>query len=216
MYRAILLDVYGTLVRDDEDWAEELCAHVATVAGVPLPAVAAEWQRRLYASADVAHGAGFRTLDDLMLGSLGETAAHFGVRLEPVDRPRPCPALFDDSLPFLDAVNVPVCLVSDADRDELAAVLAFHGISVAEVVTSEEARAYKPRPEPFRLALARLGVNPADVVHIGNSPSTDVAGAAALGIDTAFIDRVGEGPVAATYTARSLTELLPQLRLTGR
>lgn len=214
VYRAILLDVYGTLVRDDEDWADEVCAHVASVAGVSPPAVVAEWQRRLYASAEVAHGARFRTLADLTLGSLAETASHFGVRLRP-ERPWVAPPLFDDSLPFLDAVSVPVCLVSDADRDELEAVLAFHRISVAAVVTSEEARAYKPRPEPFRLALARLGLGPGDVVHIGDSASSDVAGAAALGIDTAFLDRTGAGPVTATYTAASLTALLPQLRLAG-
>jgi 2-haloacid dehalogenase/putative hydrolase of the HAD superfamily len=91
-------------------------------------------------------------------------------------------------------------------------VLALHGISVAAVVTSEQARAYKPRPEPFRLALDRLGLGPGEVIHIGDSPSSDVAGAAALGIDTAFLDRGGAGlppGVSATRTAATLTALLP-------
>lgn len=222
MYRAILLDVYGTLVHDDEDSTDDVCGQVAESAGVEPSAVAAEWHRHLCASADAAHGTTFRTLADLTLRSLAETAASFGAppipeqvcrrHLESWRRP----PLFDDSLPFLDAVDVPVCLVSDADRDDLGAVLALHSISVAAVVTSEEARAYKPRPEPFQLALARLGLNPGDVVHIGDSASSDVAGAAALGIDAAFLDRRGSGlpaGVAATYTAASLTALLSQLRL---
>jgi FMN phosphatase YigB (HAD superfamily) len=222
VYQAILLDVYGTLVRDDDDSADDVCGQVAELAGVEPSAVAAEWYRRLCASADVAYGTEFRTLADLTLGSLTETAAYFGAPLNPEQVCRRHleswrrPPLFDDSLPFLDAVDVPVCLVSDVDRDDLDAVLALHGISVAAVVTSEEARAYKPRHEPFQLALARLGLNPGDVVHIGNSASSDVAGAAALGIDTAFLDRCGSGlpaGVTATYTAASLTTLLPQLRL---
>lgn len=107
-----------------------------------------------------------------------------------------------------------MCLVSDVDQDDLTAVLRWHGIAVTAAVTSEEARAYKPRPEPFQLALARLGLGPGDVIHIGNSASSDVAGAAALGIDTAFLDRDGGGlppGVTATYTAATLTALLPQV-----
>lgn len=219
MYQAVLLDVYGTLVRDDDDSADEVCVHVAELAGVEPSAVAAEWHRRLYASADVAHGADFRTLADLTIGSLAETAAHFGAPLIP---DQVCqrhleswrrPPLFDDSLRFLDALDVPVCLVSDVDSDDLEAIMALHGLCVAAVVTSEEARAYKPRPEPFQLALARLGLGPNDVIHIGNSASSDVAGAAALGIDTAFLDREGRGlpaGVTATYAATTLTALLPQ------
>jgi len=50
----------------------------------------------------------------------------------------------------------------------LQAVLNHHGITVDIVVTSEDARAYKPRPEPFRLALQRLGLAATDVIHIGD------------------------------------------------
>jgi len=107
-----------------------------------------------------------------------------------------------------------VCLVSDADRDDLAAVLTRHGIVVEAVVTSQDARAYKPRPEPFRLALARLGLGAGDVLHVGDSPGSDVAGAQALGIDTALVERAGSRPPAGVeprYRVASLTALLPLL-----
>lgn len=160
----------------------------------------------------MAYGAGFRTLVDLTFGSLAEAVVSFGasVELEPICRKQlhswRHPPLYDDSRPFLDAVKVPVCLVSDVDQDDLTAVPRRHGVAVA--VTSEEARAYKPRPEPFQLALARLGLGPDDVVHIGTSTSSDVAGAAALGIDAAFLDRAGGGLPpggTATYTAATPT-----------
>ncbi|AGZ42594.1 HAD family hydrolase [Actinoplanes friuliensis] len=81
-------------------------------------------------------------------------------------------------------------------------------------VYSEDARAYKPRPEPFLLALAQLGLTTADVVHVGDSPAADITGASALGIDTAFVRRgsrrLPEG-LTATHTIGTLTELLPLL-----
>jgi putative hydrolase of the HAD superfamily len=51
----------------------------------------------------------------------------------------------------------------------------------AEIVSSAEAGAAKPDPEPFRLALRRLGVAPERTMHIGDG-DTDRDGAAAAGI----------------------------------
>lgn len=95
------------------------------------------------------------------------------------------------TLSFLAAVDLPVWLVSDADRDRLDAVLGQYGIEVAGVVTSQDARAYKPRREPFEMALRQLRVGPSDVVHVGDSPACDVVGASELGIATAFVSRDG-------------------------
>lgn len=51
----------------------------------------------------------------------------------------------------------------------------------AEIVSSAEAGAAKPDPEPFRLALRRLGVAPERTVHVGDG-DTDRDGAAAAGV----------------------------------
>ncbi|MDG4826108.1 HAD family hydrolase [Asanoa sp. WMMD1127] len=214
MYAAVLCDVYGTLVRDDETWAHEVVAAIAARAGVDPEDVATEWDTRIWAMADAAHGPAFRTLADLNTSSLTATATHFGVRVDVAPPPPPRPPLFADSLPFLAAVKVPVCLVSDADNDRLRAVLDHHRITVAAVVTSEDARAYKPRPEPFALALRRLGVATGEMVHVGDSPAADVVGAAALGIATAFLSRDGRRlppHLTATHTITTLTDLVPLL-----
>jgi 2-haloacid dehalogenase/putative hydrolase of the HAD superfamily len=218
MYRAVLLDVYGTLVQDDDAFLAEIASLVAGLAGVSPAVVADEWSSRIWAMADTAHGDHFRSLADLNLSSLTETATHFGVR---VDAAQMCrrqmefwrsPPLFPDSLPFLAALNVPVCLVSDTDRDTVEAALARHGIAVSGVVTSFDARAYKPRSEPFLMALQHLGLAAEDVIHVGDSAASDIAGASELGIDTAFLSRDGRPlptPLAATRTIGTLTELLP-------
>ncbi|MCM4082510.1 HAD family hydrolase [Paractinoplanes hotanensis] len=211
MRKAILLDVFGTLVRDDGAGAAAIAAEVAARSGATADEVAREWETRLWAMAETAYGEGFRTLDDLNAGSLAAAAAHFGVR---VDAPALCraaqdpsPALFPDARPFLDAVDVPVCLVSDADRDHLDGILERLGITVDHVVTSEDARAYKPRPEPFETALRLLGAAPADVVHIGDSPASDLLGAAGLGIPAIFVNRTGRDLPDGLYPLRTVPSL---------
>jgi putative hydrolase of the HAD superfamily len=56
------------------------------------------------------------------------------------------------------------------------------------VVDSSVVGVVKPDPEIFRLALERLGLAPAEVVMVGDSPSADIAGARAIGARAALLD----------------------------
>lgn len=57
------------------------------------------------------------------------------------------------------------------------------------VVISDAIGIRKPRSEIFEAVLDRLGVAPVETLHVGDSLSADVGGAAALGIRTAWITR---------------------------
>ena len=57
------------------------------------------------------------------------------------------------------------------------------------VVCSAEVGAAKPDPAIFQAALELAGLAPADVVHIGDSPEEDVAGALAAGIRSLLLRR---------------------------
>jgi putative hydrolase of the HAD superfamily len=50
---------------------------------------------------------------------------------------------------------------------------------------SDETGHYKPAPQAFDAALAALGAQPREAMHVGDLRRTDVAGAAALGMKTA-------------------------------
>jgi len=62
---------------------------------------------------------------------------------------------------------------------------------------SEEVGVAKPDPVIFDVALSRMGLDACDVVMIGNSLESDVAGAIAAGIDVVWLDRLSEGAAAA-------------------
>lgn len=78
---------------------------------------------------------------------------------------------------------------SDIQRNKI------EGSGLAEyfdtILVSGEEGFGKPRPEIFRLAIDRLDVDEAAAVMIGDSLARDVAGAAAVGIKTVWVNRMG-------------------------
>lgn len=75
---------------------------------------------------------------------------------------------------------------STALADRAAARL---GVGLDVLATAEEAGAYKPRPQPYRLALERLDLRPEQVLFVAGSPF-DLAGAAGLGLPVWWHNRI--------------------------
>lgn len=83
------------------------------------------------------------------------------------------------------------------------------GLAFDAVVSAERAGWYKPRPEPYRLALAELGAMPGETLFVAGS-AYDLSGAAGVGMPVFWHDRIGMKmpPGAPTLLVRSPT-LLP-------
>ena len=62
------------------------------------------------------------------------------------------------------------------------------GVHFDTVVTAEAAGAYKPRPEPYRLALESLSVRPSRALFVAGSPG-DIEGARGMGMDVWWHNR---------------------------
>lgn len=81
---------------------------------------------------------------------------------------------------------------------------------LTHTLISEEVGINKPQPEIFRIALERNGVTADEAVMIGDSYSSDIAGAQAAGIDQIWIK--GDGvPVTgetATYIVANITDVM--------
>jgi FMN phosphatase YigB (HAD superfamily) len=82
------------------------------------------------------------------------------------------------------------------------------------VITSVDAGARKPARQFFEYALARVGVDPAEVVFVGNQRDTDVLGAEAVGIQTIWLsgaayrsDDDSECDAKPTHTVTMLTDV---------
>jgi 2-haloacid dehalogenase/putative hydrolase of the HAD superfamily len=223
--RALLLDFYGTLVRDDDEIMSAISEEIRIRTRVPATTaeVGRFWEDHFALICTPAHGESFITLREAARESLAATIVHFSsdaVAAGLIERQFShwvAPPLFPESTEFLEhiqSLGIPCCIVSDIDRADIEAAINSHGLKVGHLVTSDDARSYKPRPEMFQRALSRLCCQPEEVLHVGNSRTTDIAGSRAMNIPVAWINRGGEpsctGP-APNYTISNLLEILPLL-----
>ena len=85
-------------------------------------------------------------------------------------------------------------------------------------ITATDVGAAKPDPAIFLEAVHRMGTTPEQVVHVGDDPVRDVAGAAAVGMRTVWINRcTTDWPESRPPDAeiRSLSELPEVVQLMG-
>ena len=103
--------------------------------------------------------------------------------------------LFEDATRVLDAVHAryPMVLLTNGNTAYQRMKIEMHDLApwFAHVVVSEEVGLMKPDPAIFAHAIAPLGVAPASVIHIGDTPAHDVAGARAAGWRSAWVNRDG-------------------------
>ena len=82
------------------------------------------------------------------------------------------------------------------------------------IIVSEDVGIAKPEPAVYRLCADRLGVAPGDCLFVGDTPGSDIAGAAATGMDSLLVS--GKEDERATYTAENITYLKTLLDLEGK
>lgn len=125
--------------------------------------------------------------------------------------------VFPDVEPALRALRgrgVRLAVVSNWDS-RLPAVLSLVGLAeyFDAVVVSHLEGIEKPHPDLFRHALARVGAEPHQALHVGDVPRLDGEGARAAGVDAVLVDRRGRlGP--AHGAIRDLSPL-PGLAIDG-
>ncbi len=87
-----------------------------------------------------------------------------------------------------------LAILSNTDRDFLDASAARLGVQFDETIVASEIGSYKPAPRHWDEFFARSGAARAGHVHVAASLFHDVAPAAALGLRTVWINRLGESP----------------------
>ena len=218
--RAVLLDFYGTVVGEDDDVIDQICREIALAS--PLRPVASEvgscWSSQFARMCRQSFGPSFRPQRELQHASLRGILERYQA---PLDADALSPALYDycrrpamwpESRSVLERCGVPVCLVSNIDNAELSSALRHNGLSFEHIVTSEDCQAYKPRPEIFQEALSALGMAADQVLCVGDSLGSDVAGAGAMGTPVLWVNRraraIPPGRNEPDYVSSDLTGLL--------
>ncbi len=114
-----------------------------------------------------------------------------------------------------------LAVVSDAPR--MRAWLRLASMKLTEffdvVVTMDDAGGkLKPDPEPYELALKKLGLRPQEVIFIGDNPDRDILGASRLGIKTVHAKygewkKPGKDSAKPDYEVEDIADLLKILKV---
>ncbi|MDE7205725.1 MAG: HAD family hydrolase [Lachnospiraceae bacterium] len=199
MIKAVFIDFYGTVVHEDGEVIRKISQEIFnTGIAKSLSGIDSYWWKAFQAACNSAYGDSFKTQRQLEYQSLHETIQYF---YSTADAKRLCslmfdhwvsPPIFEESKQFFDICPVPVYIVSNIDRADIIKAIAFHGLKPAGVFTSEDAKSYKPRTELFEFALKHTGLSARQVIHVGDSLSSDVRGASSAGINAIWINRTGK------------------------
>lgn len=193
----VFLDMYGTLTTGDRQAVEATCEHLVGDFRLAISAheLSITWGERFFHALDFCNGDAFLTLFDVERRTLRETMTALGITMDPTPyaemlrRYWSDPPLQPEASEFLRACPLPVCLVSNADRADIDAVIEQHALKLEHVVTSEDARSYKPDRAIFDLALDQTGWRRERVIHVGDSLHSDVGGAIVAGLRSGWVNR---------------------------
>jgi 2-haloacid dehalogenase len=101
-----------------------------------------------------------------------------------------------------------LAILSNVDDDLFAATRPQLEVEFDEVITAQQAQAYKPSLKIFELALARIQAPAHRILHVGQSIYHDVIPAQALGLATVWVNRPSARPgVGAVKTALAEPDL---------
>ena len=217
--RAISVDLDDTLwpiepviARADrhlDDWLKQHCPRAA--AAYPLAAMRGLRERVAAENPHLAHD--FSAQRRLSLRSAllphGYADAHVEGAFAAFYTARNEVSCYADAIPALQRLAARFPLVSlsngnaDLERIGLARYFRFS-------ISARECGVAKPHARIFQLACTRLGLPPESVLHVGDDPDRDVAGAFDAGLRTAWINRTGAQWTrlqAPHLSVRDLTEL---------
>jgi len=87
---------------------------------------------------------------------------------------------------------VKVVLITNTDDSIIAETQRTIGVKFDEIITAEQARAYKPSHKGFLLARELLGLDVSEIWHAGFGFKYDIVPATELGYTTVWVNRQGE------------------------
>lgn len=214
MVKAVFIDFYGTVVHEDGEVVRKISQEIFDTGKVKDKSeIGLYWWHEFQTAFLSAYGDNFETQRELEYQSLDKTIQYFNSTADAKILSNMMfehwikPPIFEESKPFFERCPVPVYIVSNIDRDDILKAIEFHGLRPMGVFTSEDAKSYKPRKELFEFALRSTGLSAEQVVHIGDSLSSDIKGASSVGINAVWINRSDREVPDGVSSVRNLLEV---------
>jgi 2-haloacid dehalogenase len=195
-FEVITFDCYGTLI----DWESGLLAALRPILHAHGQDVSDQEILKIYGELEPAAQNPYRKYREVLASVARGLGERLGFRVSDREAESLAESLgnwqpFPDTVAALEKLKTKykLAIISNTDDDLFAQTARHLKVSFDDVITAEQAGAYKPSLAMFRLALKRLGVAPERVLHAGQSVYHDVVPAKSLGMATALVYRRGFG-----------------------
>lgn len=119
--------------------------------------------------------------------------------------------IFEDVAPFFEACPVPIYMITNNGVQYVSKFMKLHQLCPEDIISGEMVKAYKPHHELFDKALEVSECSKTEVVHIGDSLTSDVKGAQDAGIMPILLDRSGQTKSSEYPVISSLVDAAPLL-----
>ena len=197
-FKVLTFDCYGTLI----DWESGIFSALRPILAAHDRSITDSAILEMYSDLEVEAERGefqpYREVLQTVVRGFGRRLGFTPTAAEMSSLPQSLAAWrpFSDTVPALLELKkrYQLAVISNVDDDLFAATAPQLKISFNHVITAGQARCYKPCLEIFKMALARIGVPPAQVLHIGQSIYHDVIPAKSLGISTVWVNRPSPRP----------------------
>lgn len=212
--KAIFIDYTGTMVQEDEPYTRQLLAYFIAHSDLKDPAKILKivWGKVKEIEA-LSFGDAFAGIDERTDRILAYCVENCGLKGDLtymhelwskiwVHAP-----LFDDVKPFFERTKLPVYVLSNDDLCYLEESMKLKGLKPAGIISAEMAGACKPNRAIFEKALETAGCSADEVIHIGDSVTSDVEPAINIGITPVYLSRNENKIIDGVKVIRSLDEL---------
>jgi 2-haloacid dehalogenase len=208
-FQFLTFDCYGTLI----DWESGilpvlrriLAAHGKTVDDATLLKLYGDFEQR----AEAAPYQSYRQVLASVVAQFGKELGFAPTAEESASLAASLPAWkpWPDTVSALHRLKTRfrLAILSNIDDDLFASTRPQLGIDFDEVITAQQARAYKPSMKVFELALNRIDAPAHRVLHVGQSIYHDVVPAQALGLATVWVNRPSARPGVGAVKAAQAT-----------
>jgi 2-haloacid dehalogenase len=192
-FEIITFDCYGTLI----NWEEGILRSLHRILSDHGKDTDDTTILRLYGDFEARAEQGeYRCYRDVLRSVIRQFGEHFGF----TPREQEVSSLHEslkEWRPWPDTVSALVelrrrfrlAIISNVDDDLFAGTLPQLGVEFDQIITAQQAGAYKPSRKFFELALSRIAVPASRVLHVGQSIYNDVIPAQALGLSTVWVNR---------------------------
>ncbi len=206
-FRVLTFDCYGTLA----DWETGIFSALRPILSAHGKQISDENLLQLYAEFEADAESGeyrpYREVLKLVVKGIGDRLGFRPSAAEISSLPNSVPYWqpFPDTVAALQKLQTRfrLAIISNIDNDLFAASSHHLKVKFDQVITAQQAHAYKPSLEIFKLAESKIGVPRDQWLHLGQSIYHDVIPAQSLGLATVWVNRPSPRPGSGAAKAAS-------------